>query len=335
MIRFPTRGGRIIKTGIAAFLTAFICDMLGWSPAFAVITAIVTIEPTVSDSIRKGFVRFPASAIGAFYTVTFVSIFGHAPITYALSAVLTIATSYKLKLHDGLLVATLTAVAMVDAVQGEFLASFGVRLGATTIGLLVSTAVNMFVLPPDYTREIDSRITRIQKNINALLGWTGRHFTDSDPDFAETVLGLTKQTRKEIAQAEALAHFQEKDNFHPFVSHDQENLEWQMEQLHRLEQVVYHIENMMQTPTTDLTWSEHERNMIVESIERLIERIGQKIFDHDAHATEILQLTKRLFAPTNDTTYDSIPSEVILLYELIALYEQIAKCYANEHPTES
>ncbi len=335
MIRFPTRGGRIIKTGIAAFLTAFICDALGWSPAFAVITAIVTIEPTVSDSIRKGFVRFPASAIGAFYTVTFVSIFGHAPITYALSAVFTIATSYKLKLHDGLLVATLTAVAMVDAVQGEFLASFGVRLGATTIGLLVSTAVNMFVLPPDYTREIDSRITRIQKNIHALLSWTGRHFTDADPDFTKTVLGLTKQTRKEIAQAEALAHFQEKDNFHPFVSHDQENLEWQMEQLHRLEQVVYHIENMMHTSTTHLTWTKQDREMITESIERLILRIQQTPFDHETHTAEVLQLTKQLFAPTHTSTFETIPPEMTLLYELIALYEQMAKCFENEHPTIS
>jgi len=36
---------------------------------FAVITAIVTIEPTAADSIKKAFVRFPASAIGAGFSV--------------------------------------------------------------------------------------------------------------------------------------------------------------------------------------------------------------------------------------------------------------------------
>nr|WP_316045987.1 aromatic acid exporter family protein [Planococcus glaciei] len=54
MRSFHFNGSRILKTGIAIFLTAIICGWFGWPPVFAVITAIVTIEPTVSDSIKKG-----------------------------------------------------------------------------------------------------------------------------------------------------------------------------------------------------------------------------------------------------------------------------------------
>ena len=43
---------------------------------FAVITAIVTIEPTAEDSIKKAFIRFPASAIGAAFAVLFTYFFG-------------------------------------------------------------------------------------------------------------------------------------------------------------------------------------------------------------------------------------------------------------------
>src|SRR5690625_313226 len=92
-------GSRILKTAIAIFITAWVCELLNWPPVFAVITAVVTVEPTVSDSIRKGIVRFPASAIGSAYAVLFIYLFGNAPITYTLAAFFTIATCYRLKLH--------------------------------------------------------------------------------------------------------------------------------------------------------------------------------------------------------------------------------------------
>src|SRR5699024_11062173 len=144
-----------IKTGVAIFFTALICQLLGWPPVFAVITAIVTLEPTVSDSIKKGLIRFPASAIGSAYAVLFIALFGNSPITYTLAAVFTIVTSYKLKLHAGLLVATITAVAMIEVVYDNYFLSFLVRFGTTSIGLIVSTFVNMFLLPLNYIKEIN------------------------------------------------------------------------------------------------------------------------------------------------------------------------------------
>src|SRR5690625_3565255 len=154
-------GSRVVKTAIAIFITAWICEQLNWPPVFAVITAIVTIEPTVSDSIKKGIVRFPASAIGSAYAVIFISLFGNSPITYTLAAVLTIATCFRLNLHAGLLVATLTSVAMIEVIHDHFFISFLIRLGTTTVGLVISTVVNMFVLPPDYREDISTNIEKI------------------------------------------------------------------------------------------------------------------------------------------------------------------------------
>ncbi len=64
-------GGRVIKTGIAVFLTVLVCEFFNIPTIFAVITAIVTIEPTATDSIKKGLIRFPASTIGSAYAMTF------------------------------------------------------------------------------------------------------------------------------------------------------------------------------------------------------------------------------------------------------------------------
>src|SRR5699024_9559898 len=144
------------------------CQLIGRPPVFAVITAIVTLEPTVSDSIKKGIVRFPASAIGSFFAVLFIFLFGNSPVTFTLAATLTIITCYRLKLHDGLLVATITAVAMVEVVYDNYFMSFFIRLGTTTIGITVSTLVNLLILPPNFMKDI-------QKNLSAIyeqLGYT-------------------------------------------------------------------------------------------------------------------------------------------------------------------
>ena len=136
---------------------------------FAVITAIVTLEPTVADSVRKGIIRFPASAIGSFYAVLFISLFGNSPITYTLAAALTIVTCYQLKLHAGLLVAAITAVAMVEVVYDNYVLSFFIRLGTTTTGIIVSTLVNMFIFPPNYTKQIQRQLNIVLHDFGEVL----------------------------------------------------------------------------------------------------------------------------------------------------------------------
>ncbi|WNF38676.1 aromatic acid exporter family protein [Bacillaceae bacterium IKA-2] len=150
----PIVGRRIIKTGISVFITALVCLYFNLPAQFAVIAAIVTIEPTASDSIKKGLVRLPASAIGAALAVTFVSIWGQSAFSFTGAAVLTIFICQKLKLHDGILVATLTAVAMVPDIYDHFFLTFLSRLGTTAIGITVSSLVNFFILPPKFTPQI-------------------------------------------------------------------------------------------------------------------------------------------------------------------------------------
>nr|MCG0057218.1 aromatic acid exporter family protein [Escherichia coli] len=74
-------------------------------------------EPTAADSIKKAFIRFPASAIGAAFAMLYTFLLGVTPLTYMLVAVSTIISCSKLRLHAGTLVATLTGVAMLTIVH--------------------------------------------------------------------------------------------------------------------------------------------------------------------------------------------------------------------------
>ena len=69
-------GARTLKTGLATFLTALFCMLLNLNPIFAILTAVVTIEPTAKASIKKGYKRLPATVIGALLAVIFTYLFG-------------------------------------------------------------------------------------------------------------------------------------------------------------------------------------------------------------------------------------------------------------------
>lgn len=324
MLRMPFRGGRILKTGIAVFLTAWICDLLGWPPVFAVITAIVTIEPTVTDSIKKGIIRFPASAIGSFYTVTFVSIFGHAPITYTLSTVFTIATCYQLNLHAGLLVATLTAVAMIDVVHSHFLIAFFTRLGTTTIGLLVSTAVNLFILPPEYSKEIHLQIQQIRKKVGALIDAVFQQVTQPEYALYDNERQMMKQIQKKIAHATTLLQFEEKDTLHPIYENEKPLIAQQKQQLKSLQMIVHHLENVINMPITELHWDEGEKKMILQFAHSLSERIEHTTaFQHSEHEQQMNELTQQFFNEKEKQASlqpTFMPPKTIIFYELLTIY---------------
>ncbi|MFB9860915.1 aromatic acid exporter family protein [Salinicoccus siamensis] len=171
-MRFDIRkiiGPRIIKTGLSTFLTALICLWVGLPPIFAVITAIVTIEPTAYASLKKAYVRFPASIIGAFIAVASLYILGENAFTYSIAATLTIFITYHLNLQAGVLVAAITAVAMVPSVGDAYVYNFTSRLATTTIGLATSTLINFLVLPPKYGDQIEALSASSTKEIHKLL----------------------------------------------------------------------------------------------------------------------------------------------------------------------
>ncbi|RYG74456.1 aromatic acid exporter family protein [Lentibacillus lipolyticus] len=332
-IKLP--GSRVIKTGVAIFITAWICLLLDWPPVFAVITAIVSIEPTVSDSIKKGIVRFPASAIGSAYAVLFISFFGNSPLTYTLAAVCTIITCFSLKLHAGLLVATLTSVAMVEVIHSNFLMSFFIRLGTTTTGLVVSTAVNMFVLPPDYTEEIVKRLHSIAYKTGIAIEKVFGDILDDEHDIVVIEQELTDQLEQAIQKTEELIRFQkEESKFHPLVGSELTRFQMVQKSLVRLRLIHYHIDNLIHTSFSTMEFSTEKRLAILHAAEELAASLKEPSLYYKKEHTEFLQQLTGLFWDHNeDVTLNkkqyptSFRPELILLYELVSIYQLVERYY--------
>lgn len=158
-------GKRLFKTAVAVFITAQICYMLNWPMIFAVISAMVTIEPTVNASIRKGIIRFPAAAIGAAFAMIFDAWLGPQPITFMLSALSTIYVCNLLRWNHAIVVSTLTAVNMIHVSEANFLMEFVIRLGTTITGIVVSAAVNYLLFRPEYLSELKANMSETYPRI--------------------------------------------------------------------------------------------------------------------------------------------------------------------------
>ncbi|MFD2637762.1 aromatic acid exporter family protein [Piscibacillus salipiscarius] len=330
-------GSRVLKTGVAIFITALICEWLDWPPVFAVITAIVTIEPTVSQSIKKGIVRFPASAIGSFYAVLFISLFGHAPITYALAAVFTIITTYRLKLYAGLLVATLTAVAMIEVIHTNVFLSFFIRLGTTTIGLVVSTLINLFVLPPDYTKDIYTKLRTITQRTGEAVEMV----------FCQYLLNRTNQPKcqneldeldEDVHKIESLIQFQKDETqYHPLTASEQKAFQHAQRQLVRVKLMIYHLDNVLNTPLSELQLSDQEREKILESVHELAYAMKTNTkFDLVQHHQKLKELMALYWEDSdkvrkNKQEYPTaFPAELIVLYELVSIFTVVENYYTEE-----
>ncbi|WP_058306667.1 FUSC family protein [Gracilibacillus massiliensis] len=336
-LRYRLFGRRVIKTALAVFLTSLICEWIGWPPVFAVITAIVTIEPTVAASIKKGIVRFPASAIGSAYAVFFIFLFGDSPITYTLAALFTIITCYRLGLHAGLLVATLTSVAMIEVIHTNFFYSFFIRLGTTTIGLLVSTLVNMFILPPNYTK-------KIMTNINDLLKQTGEELEI----ILKQVIGKGELTSKKteidrrfstlkntLDQTDKLLHFQsDESKYHRLDARTKSVFEYEQKNLTRLRLIHYHIGNLINMPIQQVCWSKQECDDIVQMVETLVDFM--KYPDHykaSAYRQQVKKLMNQFWEskkPNEDANHTLFTPEVIILYELLSIYNIVNDILISE-----
>lgn len=320
--KFNFVGGRVLKTGIAVFITALICELLGWPPMFAVITAIVTIEPTAADSIKKAYVRFPASAIGAAFSVVFNFAFGDSPLTYMLVAVATIIACHRLHLQDGALVAVLTGVAMVSTVHDHYLSSFFIRLGTTLTGLTVSTLVNLLVIRPDYSKSIKAKIQHLILETGNLIANRGTEIIRHQPLHRETSADFQK-ILKDMEGVETLCKYQKKEwKLHQFNRKDMRNIHYEFKKLTILRQIHYHVGNLVSLPSMHVP---DTRAKVVESMVNSIKAaLHHPDFlldkEHDAVVKELLSLLRHE-VDEREADAHRFSEETIIYYELVSIHD--------------
>ncbi|MGB7998812.1 MAG: aromatic acid exporter family protein [Anaerobacillus sp.] len=328
---FKFVGGRILKTGLAAFLTAWICDALGLPVLFAVITAIVTVEPTASDSIKKGIIRFPAAAIGAGFAMLFESFLNQSPFTFALAATFTLITCHKLGLDDGMLVATLTAVAMIPDTTGDYMSSYVLRLSTTLIGIVVSTAVNYFVMPPKFHKMINQGVKRLYRNAGDLLD----QIIADLPHARRQTLVYQRLSRDLERTYKLIAYQREEWKYRRHSIHEVRNFSVVLKKLEYLQKILYHLGNMLFTDTKNGIDKDDHR-IIIEAGRSISHAFHNPSIQHTQKHLESIERLDQLFHKLDNLRTEvteprhHFTGKMIVIFELLSLNDVIDDLYMLE-----
>ncbi|ARK31167.1 FUSC family protein [Halalkalibacter krulwichiae] len=307
-------GRRVIKTGLAVFITVIICRIIDLPPTFAVITAIVTTEPTAADSLKKGMIRLPAAALGASFAIAVEFIFGQNAITYALVAMLTIIVCSKLKLDKGTLVATLTAVAMIPGTTDHAIFDFSTRISGTSIGILVSTFVNFFILPPKFgpilVKKVDELFIETAINFRAIIQ---SHFQDDPTDKTK----YYRHLHEELTKAYQLTQFQHDEwRYRRSSEFERRSFDYLQKKLNYLHLILFHIGKICHLRLNQ-TLSKSDEKMILCAIESFCtiykDRFHQVTTDHYIHIEGLKKIGKH---QKKDDTFSAQ-----ICYELLSLHD--------------
>ncbi|WP_088102308.1 FUSC family protein [Halalkalibacter urbisdiaboli] len=324
--KYKLFGGRIVKTGIAVLFTTSFCYLLGLPMVFAAIIAIVTIEPTAADSIKKGIVRFPAALIGASLSMTFTYFFGHTPLTFTLAAVTTIFVCIKLKLEAGALIATLTAIMMIPVTHDYYFLAFIERTSTTIIGLIVSTLVNLLILPAKFSEQIKQRNERLYTETAHLFMLRCGELLKNNKCISKQTQDKHRYLTNELKKSFQLCHYQRDEwKFHRHSTGEMRDYFYEYKKLECLQQIHYYLGNLFSITKEIQLFNKQEREMIMKIVESVV-----KVMKDPAHrmSPEYLREVRdldELFWHTNESVHKELtkkyhhhftPSTIILFVVL-------------------
>lgn len=167
---FPRVGQRIIKTAVAVFLCLLVFHLRGISGALlsseACITAIICMQPYVSDTREYAVNRIAGTLIGSFWGLLFLlgglfvpGVADHRVLLYALMAVGVILSLYStvlVRMPDAANLSAIVFICIVIAfpdIEDPLLQAY-YRISDVLLGTFAAIAVNHFRLPRDKNRNL-------------------------------------------------------------------------------------------------------------------------------------------------------------------------------------
>lgn len=169
-------GARTIKTGLAVFLTIFLVNLLEIKitateyniAGIAAITAIVGMQPSIKGTLETFKNRIIATLIGsiaAFLLALFLDINAF---WLGVVSILIILICLKLKLDESIRFALITLCAVSTYNNDLHIMELIYRVSGLLIGVLVSTGLNIFFMPPDYTEDLKIKINELRGKFEKL-----------------------------------------------------------------------------------------------------------------------------------------------------------------------
>ncbi|MDR5658883.1 aromatic acid exporter family protein [Serpentinicella sp. ANB-PHB4] len=159
-------GLRTIKTGIAVSLAMFISTIFNINaPFYSGIAAVIAMQPTVSDSWKKGLHRVLGTFVGAIMGIILSFLLPSNFITLGLGIVILIYILNKLNWQDSISIGCVVFIGIFISTDAGIISRSTDRLLETTIGIVIALVVNYLIYPPTYDAKIVKEIDAMSDHI--------------------------------------------------------------------------------------------------------------------------------------------------------------------------
>lgn len=190
----PFLGARIIKTGLAVFLSLVAFHWVG--PQYATSAAVAAIL-AVQPSVRRARTIFGQQLLGNLVGGTVAAVLGlwlgNSPLGMALGVVVTLGICSQFRLTEAAGLSVFAVLYIMDRPEQDFLLYTGARVAVVAAGMLIGYLVNRFVKPPDFSVQVRDEIRSAQRAVASF----GEHLLASlaAPDHFEK-----EEVKAEIAE---------------------------------------------------------------------------------------------------------------------------------------
>lgn len=225
-------GLRTLKTGIATALAMFLSELVPHSePVLAGLAAIICLQPSISAGLQKGLTRIQATLLGGILGLVFHYLFGYHVLILGLAVIVVIRLCSVLRWEQEASLAALTVIAIMSQVSGEVLYyTFG-RVTSTLIGIVVATAINILVAPPQHLATFRQELKALTASFPDLYLQAVEAYAANDPELAQRILqelegaeaevNILQQELKHLQGAQmAFGVFLEKIEFQDYILFD-------------------------------------------------------------------------------------------------------------------
>jgi uncharacterized membrane protein YgaE (UPF0421/DUF939 family) len=147
----PGIGFRNIKTAIAVLICmAVLRTFKDYSPFYACIAAVITMQNSMDNSIKAGLNRMIGTLIGALVGGVFASIYGENLIITSLGIVIVIYLTNLFKRSGSTSIACIVYLAIMVNIKDTTPLNYTIfRVLETFLGIIVAVCVNLLIAYPD------------------------------------------------------------------------------------------------------------------------------------------------------------------------------------------
>lgn len=192
-------GARTVKTGIAVTLSLFLSHYVPYSlPLLAGAAAIICMQPSISVGIQKGLVRTKATILGGLFGLLLQYIFGSNLIIMGAGASMIIWVCHRLKWEEGITLASIVAIAVMQRGSPDVLPYALGRVISTLIGIIIATLTNTIIAPPRYRVAFLEEIYLLTEKFPNIYEKSVEAFNSNNVDLARDVEAEIEDIKKGI-----------------------------------------------------------------------------------------------------------------------------------------